>query len=237
MVSSSFYLKNAAAVLLMVVPLLLAVVVLAAVYGTAADTAGSLQGGNALLTDSLARLKGRVRGLEDTLRQGRSETDSIRAVLRRLDQPPLIVLSEADGYTFPSGTAEISADFARQLNQIIASRVQAEAIACSCDVVEVIGHTDGQLVSTRSNLDRMLLHAVHSGTRLSPGSNADLGLMRAWAVADQLRRHPDTAHLRYYGFSAAQVIEPLGAYALPNDVADRPERRRIEIRLRRRYSL
>ncbi|MFL5381487.1 MAG: flagellar motor protein [Longimicrobiaceae bacterium] len=184
MVSSSFYLKNAAAGLLIAVPLVLAVVVLAAVD-------------------------------------------------RARDQPPLIVLSEADGYTFASGQAEISADFARQLDEIVADRIRAEAIACACSVVEVIGHTDGQLVNTRSNLDRALGRAVFSGATLSAGSNADLGLMRAWAVVDRLRRHPATRDLRYYGYSAAQMIQPSGQYASPDDMSDHAERRRIEIRLRR----
>lgn len=233
MASSSFYLKNAAAGLLIIVPLVLALVVLAAVYRGATATVEELASRDTLLTDSVGDLTSRLAGAEDALRRALGEVDSARMALRRLDQPPLIVLSEADGYTFESGKADISLAFERQIQQVIAYRIQVEAIGCSCDVVEVIGHTDGQLVGTRSNLDRELGYAVHFGAALSPGSNADLGLMRAWAVADHLRRHPATAHLRYYGFSAAQMIQPSGTYAPPGDIADRAERRRIEIRLRR----
>lgn len=233
MASSSFYLKNAAAGLLIIIPLVLALVVLAAVYRGASIHVEALADRNQILTDSLIGLTNQLIETKDTLRHARGAADSARLALRRLDQPPLIVLSEADGYTFESGKADISAEFHRQIYEVIAYRVQMEAINCTCDVVEVIGHTDGQLVGTRSNLDRELSYAVHFGATLNPGSNADLGLMRAWAVANQLRRHPATAHLRYYGFSAAQMIQPSGEYSLPGDIADRSERRRIEIRLRR----
>lgn len=155
----------------------------------------------------------------------------------RPGQPAMIVLSEAEGYTFPSGSAVVSKAFARRIDETIAPLLRRQADGCACDVVEVVGHTDGQLVGGRSNLDQGLGRAVDGGaalTPLTPGSNADLGLMRAWAVAALLQRHPATRHLTFHGLSAAQMIEPSGAHARPDDFGDRPERRRIEIRLRRR---
>ena len=150
------------------------------------------------------------------------------------DQPPIIVLSEAEGFTFKSGSAEISSEFAVALRSSVAAIVKELADRYGCDVVEVIGHTDGQVVRSSSNLDSTLAGAIRgSGEALSPGSNADLGLMRAWAVVDVLKEQPELDGLRLVGYSAGHVIDLGGNYSTQDDFTDRPERRRIEIRVRR----
>jgi outer membrane protein OmpA-like peptidoglycan-associated protein len=150
------------------------------------------------------------------------------------EQPPIISLSEAEGYHFRVGSAEISPEFMVALKEAIALKVRVIADRFRCDIVEVIGHTDGQRVTTRSNLDSILTGAAHgNAVALSPGSNADLGLMRAWAVISQLRKRPALAGLTFYGYSAGQVIDTTGEYASVDDFADLAGRRRIEIRVRR----
>jgi len=150
------------------------------------------------------------------------------------DQPPIITIKETEGYTFRTGSAELSPDFVRLLDDSIAPKLRQLADSFRCDVVEVIGHTDGQAVLMLSNLDRLFTASADTlSTSLVPGSNADLGLMRAWAVAIRLRAAKTLRGLTFYGYSAGQAIDIDGSYAAAGDRSDRPERRRIELRLRR----
>ncbi len=42
---------------------------------------------------------------------------------RVIDHPPILTLTEADGYYFPSGSAELSDDFVTRLQQVIAPQL------------------------------------------------------------------------------------------------------------------
>lgn len=156
------------------------------------------------------------------------------------DQPPIIVLTEAEGYSFETGKADITPEFSEALTMKIIPNLNAFAEQYHCDVIEVIGHTDGQPVAftSRSNLDAHLSLALNGGTvPLIPGSNADLGLMRAWSVIRYLREIKEFRGKVFYGYSAGQAILPDGRYAAPYGMTPNPSRRRIEIRLRRSPSL
>jgi outer membrane protein OmpA-like peptidoglycan-associated protein len=150
------------------------------------------------------------------------------------DQPPIIVLTEAEGYSFETGKADITAEFSDALTTKIIPNLKAFAKQYNCDVIEVIGHTDGQPVAAKSNLDAHLNRALNGETvPLIPGSNADLGLMRAWSVIRLLREIGEFQGKGFYGYSAGQAILQDGRYAAPYEVAPNASRRRIEIRLRR----
>jgi outer membrane protein OmpA-like peptidoglycan-associated protein len=150
------------------------------------------------------------------------------------DQPPIITLSEAQGYTFPSGSAVLTPSLIMALDSTVAPRLRRLAETYRCDIVEVIGHTDGQRMFGKSNLDATLPLAVDSDVAvLSGASNADLGLMRAYAVAAHLRRRAEFKGLSVLAYSAGQLLLPDGSAAPAGDHSDRPERRRIEIRVRR----
>lgn len=104
-------------------------------------------------------------------------------------------------------------------------------------VVDVIGHTDGQInVNSSGNLDEMLEEASLGNqplNNLKPGSNADLGLMRALAVVKQLReiqQQGDLKGLEFRAYSAAQLILPNSGNFAPKDRNPDATRRRIEIR-------
>lgn len=108
------------------------------------------------------------------------------------------------------------------------------------NVVEIIGHTDGQgNGSVTSNLDQNL-EKVASATiavnQLKAGSNADLGLMRALAIVQVLRNIQSTSNrlqgLNFRAYSAAQLILPNGNFANVNRNPD-ATRRRIEVRFTR----
>ena len=105
------------------------------------------------------------------------------------------------------------------------------------DSVEVIGHTDGQPSPGISNLDVLLPNAIRSpalrGYR--PGSNTDLGLLRALAVAKHLKLRLDPSGERglvIRPYSASSLIANDGGFK-PADGRDSAERRRIEIRFTR----
>jgi outer membrane protein OmpA-like peptidoglycan-associated protein len=149
------------------------------------------------------------------------------------DQPPIIIMSEARGYTFRTGSADLSDAFAQALDDSVAPRIAELANRYRCNVVEIVGHTDGQPVGGLSSLDVTFSDRSADLQRVVPGSNADLGLMRAWAVKRHLTGKPSMNGLQIQAMSAGALILPGGPEADLTDKRDRPERRRIEIRLRR----
>jgi len=151
--------------------------------------------------------------------------------------PPIINLSQARGYRFESGSAELSQEFRDSLQQSIPGYIQGQMKAYDVDVIEVVGHTDEQPVGLRqSNLDHALLPVLKGTAVISsivPADNAGLGLARAVSVASVLRQAPQLTAYKILPLSGAQLInndETLATSGLPANVQ---ERRRIEIRLRK----
>jgi flagellar motor protein MotB len=156
------------------------------------------------------------------------------------DWPPIINLSEAGGYYFAVGSAELSPEFERKLKVNIAGVIEGYLKDYNVDVIEVIGHTDEQPLSgLQSNLDRsigaLLAEMPVTGLRLS--DNAGLGLARAIAVAKVLRADPRLAGASVLPLSGAQLIMPGDILTDGKHAGDVETRRRIEIRVRRRSRL
>jgi len=134
----------------------------------------------------------------------------------RHDWPPIINLSEADGYYFAAGSADLTPDFGLALRTLVVARLLQIAEEFDVDVIEVFGHTDEQPVSNRvSNLDRNL-PAVTLGLS-EPGplqwaDNAGLGLARALAVVKVLAVDPDFPRSAVLGSAAHRYRWP--AYPL-----------------------
>jgi flagellar motor protein MotB len=151
--------------------------------------------------------------------------------------PPIISLSEAKGYSFAVGSAELSPDFTRALNGEIADEVASIVRSYDVDIVEVIGHTDEQPISRRpSNLDSDLVPALlgrGSILALTPADNAGLGMARAASVAKVLRSDSRLQGVTVLPLSAAQLILPGDTLTRGNVSNKANERRRIEIRVRR----
>jgi outer membrane protein OmpA-like peptidoglycan-associated protein len=173
--------------------------------------------------------------------------------------PPIITLSEAGGFYFKTGSAELSAPFRGALQTTIPDGIYRDIQKYDVDVIEVVGHTDEQAFGARqiapmgqiadassslaaaplrqSNLDRWLPTILRDGgdiSRLTPVDNAGLGLARAVSVVSVLRQSPKLASFKMIPLSGAQLIntdETLAISKTPGgNVA---ERRRIEIRLRK----
>lgn len=152
------------------------------------------------------------------------------------EKPPLVRLTERESFRFPTGSYVLSPAFIKALDNRVPEILETIR-KYRIDSVEVIGHTDGQPSPGTSNLD-LLLPKANRSTTLSgfrAGSNADLGLMRALAVANHLKGRLDPEGkigLTIRPYSAGSLIANDGAYA-PADNNDRAERRRIELRFTR----
>ncbi|GBD49828.1 hypothetical protein [Methylopila sp. Yamaguchi] len=68
------------------------------------------------------------------------------------DWPPIVNLSEAKGYSFGTGRAELTSDFKTQIETSIAEQVVGIIKKYKASVVEVIGHIDEQPVSPRPSI-------------------------------------------------------------------------------------
>ncbi|PZQ12339.1 MAG: nuclease [Ancylobacter novellus] len=151
--------------------------------------------------------------------------------------PPIIKLSEADGYFFESGRAELGVNFTKTLRTSVADSLLKTARDYDVDVIEVVGHTDEQPLGSRSsNLDKGLQTALSNSSGVSalrPADNAGLGLARAIAVVGVLSEDKRLAGYKILPLSGAQLIKTDETLARGDTPGDVKERRRIEIRLRK----
>jgi hypothetical protein len=169
------------------------------------------------------------------------------------DEKPTIIELPSAKYEFPSGSAVVPRNLSTDIgeNGLILKEIennlkQIENSNKKVDVIEVIGHTDGEEVGflkcsnkNGGNLDTKLEEVSNRNKNVSilcPGSNADLGLMRALAVVKELQnvqRQRKTGlfkRLKFRAYSAAQLLLPDDQGFAPADRNDNPKRRRIEIR-------
>ena len=169
------------------------------------------------------------------------------------DKPPIIKLAEASqAHFFASGKAEMASAFGaalakgefQQLAEEIVKRNQRDITRV--DTLEVIGHTDGEPPTSKSsNLDSALPDYLSRSDgdllKLIPGSNNDLGLLRALAIRREwhtfIRDHPNRELLEGIDvrcYSAGQTIPEGGDLTSPETFRRKEEKfRRIEIRLTR----
>jgi flagellar motor protein MotB len=151
--------------------------------------------------------------------------------------PPIISLSEAGGYSFKIGSAELSTWFHDQLVNKTIGEILENIKKYDVDVIEVVGHTDEQPIGNRpSNLDHDLLSVLNSTSgveKLIPADNAGLGLARAVSVVSVLRHDPRLAPYKLIPLSGAQLVNTDETLAIQGAHGDMPLRRRIEIRLRK----
>src|ERR1700720_2384923 len=83
--------------------------------------------------------------------------------------PPIIRMSEADGYFFKSGSAELSPTFRDTLVNKTSKEILNYIRKYDVDVIEVVGHTDERPVGARqySNLDRDLLPVLKNDAEIA----------------------------------------------------------------------
>lgn len=169
--------------------------------------------------------------------QSRSRVDILQSEIKRLKSaPPVVVIQDSGGYQFDSGSANLPKELKQYITLDLVDRIERISQQRNLYVVEIIGHTDGQVNFGNGNLDQQLEEVAQGKIpveSLQPGSNADLGLMRALEVVKQLQTvQEQTGRLegvQFRAYSAAQLQLPSGDFATSNRNPD-ANRRRIEIR-------
>jgi hypothetical protein len=169
--------------------------------------------------------------------QSRSRVDILQSEIKRLKSaPPVVVIQDSGGFQFDSGSAILPNDLKNYITVDLVDRIERISQQRSLYVVEIIGHTDGQVNFSKGNLDQQLEEVAQGKIpveSLRAGSNADLGLMRALEVVKQLQTvQEQTGRLEgveFRAYSAAQLQLPSGDFAAANRNPD-ANRRRIEIR-------
>lgn len=151
--------------------------------------------------------------------------------------PPIIRLSEADDYFFAIGSVELTVDFEQKLIRTIIPQLLNTAREYQVDLIEVVGHTDEQPIAPRpSNLDRDLLSVLRGEKEIKtliPADNAGLGLIRAVAVVETLKKDQRLINFRILPLSGAQLIQEDETLSKGAERPNVRERRRIEIRMRK----
>ncbi|MEO0013608.1 MAG: hypothetical protein RLZZ535_1997 [Cyanobacteriota bacterium] len=169
--------------------------------------------------------------------QSRSRVDILQSEIKRLKSaPPVVVIQDSGGFQFDSGSAILPNDLKKYITLDLVDRIENISQQRSLYVVEIIGHTDGQINFNNGNLDQQLEEVAQGKfpvESLKAGSNADLGLMRALEVVKQLQTvQEQTGRLegvQFRAYSAAQLQLPSGDFAAANRNPN-ANRRRIEIR-------
>ena len=164
-----------------------------------------------------------------------TEVSALRTEIASLKSQPPIEIKDAPEHRFESGSAVLSPGLQLYIEDTLVTQIEDYAQGKEGYIVQVIGHTDGERNNRfASDLDEEL-EAIALGRKnistLTPGSNADLGLMRALAVVQELQKNRSLQGLglEFRAYSAAQLYLPSGEYAGINRNPDR-SRRRIEIR-------
>ncbi len=158
---------------------------------------------------------------------------NLKEANQRLQSASPIVIDEQSGkFTFVSKSAKLTPALKQYiLNQVIPA-IQKTVKEHEIDFVQIIGHTDGAEINKTGNLDR-ILENVSKGQQtvgsLEPGSNTDLGLMRALAVIQEIEKIGKLKNVNFRAYSAGQLYLSSGQLASINRVSD-ATRRKIEIR-------
>lgn len=188
----------------------------------------------------------------EAIRKIIQENEDLRRQLH--DKPPNIQIVDKEGYRFESGSSAMGSEFISALRRnefpLLASEIidREAKDRVKVDTLEIIGHTDGVPISSNGNLDQKLpdvLTGRFEISALTPGSNNDLGLLRALALRQQWLDYVESYRpiesrdvLRQVSircYSAGQTILAVRAHnPKPTDFrANDPKARRIEMRLTR----
>ncbi|KAB8317944.1 flagellar motor protein [Tolypothrix campylonemoides VB511288] len=185
--------------------------------------------------------RNKVEELTSLLKEEQAKNQNTQLNFNKKTQfPPNIVITAAEGYDFPSGSAQLTSALENYITNDLVNKIEDNVKEYDIDTVVVIGHTDGQALSSRSsNIDNILKQIPIDNLpieKLSAGSNAELGLMRALAVVKKLQEMQRQGNRLksldpkrgFRAYSAAQLILKNGEFAEPNPNSD-AKRRRIEI--------
>ena len=186
---------------------------------------------NSQLVEETKRLQERVANLNNLIVELKSDL----AAAGKSNLPPIIRIPTNN--SFRLGEATLVPEFRTRLVENIIPELRKTGQEHDVEVIEVVGHTDElPIANIRSNLDTVLLPFLNgrgSEADLVAGDNAGLGLSRAAAVARVLVGDSRLARFRILPLSAGQVVDTDQRLSAGASSGDSPDRRRIEIRMRR----
>jgi len=159
----------------------------------------------------------------------------------RMEETPLFIFSELQGYTFTKGSAELSSSFKKFLEEHIVKEIEKKLQYNKYNTIEIIGHTDcsSYEYNVYSNLDEKLINEFNQKfflpANLKPGSNLDLGMLRALSIARIFFEAKKKGKLKKIEFilpySAGQIIDTLNKLRKINSSKLDSASRRIELKL------
>ncbi|PHV64364.1 hypothetical protein [Cyanobacterium aponinum] len=102
--------------------------------------------------------------IEAELQKIKAENNKLKQVNDRLKQEnknlssasPIIIDEKSGNFKFPSGSAELSSDLKQYIINTITPQVNKVINEQDIDFIQVIGHTDGQVIGGTGNLDLTL---------------------------------------------------------------------------------
>ena len=86
-----------------------------------------------------------------------SQVDVLQSEIRRLKSaPPVVVIQDSGGFQFNSGSARLPDNLKNYIMLDLVDRIERISQQRNLYVVEIIGHTDGQVNFGNGNLDKQL---------------------------------------------------------------------------------
>lgn len=165
---------------------------------------------------------------------------AISTLSKALNQkPPIISLADSQDYRFATGSYLISPSFRDKLVKDELPKMKKIIRCYAIDTVEVIGHTDSRPNPSSGNLDSFSKPSeqlfTQKGVAPVPGSNADLGLLRALSVQHLVSSslHADFPDLAFKSYSASSYIDPSLQPKSTGITVLETAKRRIELRFTR----
>ena len=150
--------------------------------------------------DNIEQLKKGALALENQLQLSNnqlqlsnSQNNNLELENRKLKSaPPVVVIQDSGEFQFSSGSANLPKELKNYISNNLVDRIEAISQQRNFYVVEIIGHTDGQVnFNSTSNLDENL-EAVARGNRnidtLVPGSNADFRSSKTTPISSKKRQ-------------------------------------------------
>lgn len=174
--------------------------------------------------------------LQAIVRQSSKEAEllskEVEDLALKFDKPPLFILSEDEAATFQAGSAILNPEFRERLNKIVIGKIETIASKSVVTELQIIAHTDSDPMPRRlSNLDVSLRSGLSGAdlSRIIPGSNVELGLLRALAVASAFREAQANGALK--SIKHIQVLTAGSLDPIETEASSPRAMRRIEIRL------
>lgn len=168
----------------------------------------------------------------DQINRLRSSLDQV--IIQR-DRPQeegadeVIVLSDAAGFSFASGSATPQPGLAAEIEQLTSQGGVIATLVEQGFGVMVTGHTDQSLIGRNCSrdADRRLRDGAEPGS-IRACDNAMLSLQRAWVVADSIRDRIPSVQVTVSG---ASFTDPVAGECPGRIGFNDPCSRRVEIRL------